>query len=75
MNPVLLKPGSDRRSHVVVMGQPAGEVSLGDFVGGRRHLADAAYAAFDDLAARYDVVVCRGRGQPRRDQPARAATT
>ena len=24
MNPVLLKPGSDRRSHVVVMGQPAG---------------------------------------------------
>src|SRR5436190_19612179 len=26
MNPVLLKPGSDRRSHVVVMGRPAGEV-------------------------------------------------
>ena len=24
MNPVLLKPGSDRRSHVVVMGRPAG---------------------------------------------------
>ena len=24
MNPVLLKPGSDQRSHVVVMGQPAG---------------------------------------------------
>ena len=24
MNPVLLKPGSDRRSHVVVMGSPSG---------------------------------------------------
>ena len=24
MNPVLLKPGSDRRSHVVLMGQPGG---------------------------------------------------
>jgi adenosylcobyric acid synthase len=64
MNPVLLKPGSDRRSHVVVMGRPAGELSSADFFGGRSELADAAYAAFDDLAARYDVVVCEGAGSP-----------
>ena len=64
MNPVLLKPGSDRRSHVVVMGQPAGEVSARDFVDGRRHLARAAYDAFDDLASRYDVVVAEGAGSP-----------
>ncbi len=64
MNPVLLKPGGDRRSHVVVMGRPAGEISSADFVGDRRHLADAAYAAFDDLAERYDVVVCEGAGSP-----------
>jgi adenosylcobyric acid synthase len=42
MNPVLLKPGSDNRSHVVVMGRPAGAVSSRDFVDGRRHLARAA---------------------------------
>ena len=64
MNPVLLKPGSDRRSHVVVMGQPAGEVDAGDFVEGRRHLARAAYDAFDDLSSRYDVVVAEGAGSP-----------
>ncbi len=64
MNPVLLKPGSDRRSHVVVMGRPAGELSSADFLGGRSELADAAYAAFDDLANRYDVVVCEGAGSP-----------
>jgi adenosylcobyric acid synthase len=64
MNPVLLKPGSDRRSHVVVMGQPAGEVSAGDFVDGRQHLAQAAYDAFDDLSTRYDVVVAEGAGSP-----------
>jgi adenosylcobyric acid synthase len=64
MNPVLLKPGGDRRSHVVVMGRPAGELGSSDFVGGRTHLAEAAYAAFDDLAARYDVVVCEGAGSP-----------
>jgi adenosylcobyric acid synthase len=64
MNPVLLKPGSDQRSHVVVMGQPAGEVSSRDFVDGRRHLARAAYDAFDDLVTRYDVVVAEGAGSP-----------
>ncbi|KXF84622.1 cobalamin biosynthesis protein CobQ [Rhodococcus ruber Chol-4] len=62
MNPVLLKPGSDRRSHVVVLGRPAGHLEAGEFAGGRRHLADAAFAAFDDLRARFDVVVCEGAG-------------
>lgn len=64
MNPVLLKPGSDRRSHVVVMGHPAGEVSATDFATGRRHLAAAAHAAYDDLAERFDVVVAEGAGSP-----------
>ena len=64
MNPVLLKPGSDRRSHVVLLGQPAGSVSSTDWEAGRRHLASAAHAAFDDLASRYDVVVAEGAGSP-----------
>ena len=33
MNPVLLKPGSDLRSHVVVMGRPAGTLGADDFAG------------------------------------------
>ncbi|RBM17553.1 cobyric acid synthase [Streptomyces sp. PT12] len=64
MNPVLLKPGGDRRSHVVLLGHPAGEVSARDFATGRRHLAEAAHGAFDDLAARHDVVVAEGAGSP-----------
>ncbi|MGQ9351878.1 cobyric acid synthase [Mycolicibacterium gilvum] len=64
MNPVLLKPGSDRRSHVVLMGRPWGQVSSSDWLEGRRALATAAHAAFDDLAARYDVVVAEGAGSP-----------
>ena len=64
MNPVLLKPGSDHRSHVVVMGHPAGEVQATDFATGRRHLAQAAHAAFDDLAARFEIVVAEGAGSP-----------
>ncbi|MDZ4270249.1 MAG: cobyric acid synthase [Mycobacterium sp.] len=64
MNPVLLKPGSDRRSHVVLMGRPWGEVSSSDWLQGRRALAAAAHAAYDDLASRYDVVVAEGAGSP-----------
>ncbi|MCV7154800.1 cobyric acid synthase [Mycolicibacterium pyrenivorans] len=64
MNPVLLKPGSDRRSHVVLMGRPWGEVSSSDWLQGRRALAAAAHAAYDDLASRYDVVIAEGAGSP-----------
>ncbi|GAA4741507.1 cobyric acid synthase [Gordonia alkaliphila] len=64
MNPVLLKPGSDHRSHVVLMGQPGGVVDAGDWVEGRRRLASAAHTAYDDLAARFDVIVAEGAGSP-----------
>jgi adenosylcobyric acid synthase len=64
MNPVLLKPGSDQRSHVVLMGRPWGHVSSSDWLEGRRALAEAAHAAFDDLAARYDIVIAEGAGSP-----------
>jgi adenosylcobyric acid synthase len=64
MNPVLLKPGTDRRSHVVLLGHPAGDVSSANWESGRRHLAEAAHAAFDDLAGRYDIVVAEGAGSP-----------
>src|SRR3954469_23326460 len=64
MNPVLLKPGSDRRSFVVVRGRPAGVLEAGEYATGRRHLAEAAWAAYDELAEAHDVVVCEGAGSP-----------
>lgn len=64
MNPVLLKPGSDRRAHVVLRGRPAGELAAGEYATGRRHLAQAAFAAYEELAAGVDLVVCEGAGSP-----------
>ena len=64
LNPVLLKPGSDRRSHVIVRGKPAGELAAGEDATGRRHLAEAAHAAYRELAAAYDLVICEGAGSP-----------
>lgn len=62
MNPVLLKPGSDRTSHVVVMGRPLTDVSARDYARVRPALREAVLAAYDDLRSRFDVVVCEGAG-------------
>ena len=64
MNPVLLKPGSDRRSFVVVRGRPYGILEAGEYANGRTALAAAAYAAYAELAETYDLVVCEGAGSP-----------
>ncbi|OXM71000.1 MULTISPECIES: cobyric acid synthase [Amycolatopsis] len=64
MNPVLLKPGSDRRSHVIALGKPFGTLEAGEFATGRRELARLAFEAFDELRTRFDVVVCEGAGSP-----------
>ncbi len=64
MNPVLLKPGSDRRSHVVLRGRPDGQLDAGEFATGRKHLAAAAFAAYRELAEKYDAIVCEGAGSP-----------
>jgi adenosylcobyric acid synthase len=67
MNPVLLKPGGDMRSHLVLMGKPAGEVTAAGFWrtdGGRAQLRGTVLDAYDDLRARFDVVVCEGAGSP-----------
>lgn len=64
MNPVLLKPGSDRRSHVVVLGRPHGTLEAGEFATGRAGLAEIAFDALAGLRDRFDVVVCEGAGSP-----------
>ena len=64
MNPILLKPGSDRRSQVVVLGRPEAEA---DAVGYRAHvprLRQVALASLARLRDRYDVVICEGAGSP-----------
>ena len=64
MNPVLLKPGSDRRSQVVVLGRPEAEANA---VGYRSHAPRLRQVALDSLARlrdAYDVVICEGAGSP-----------
>jgi adenosylcobyric acid synthase len=64
MNPVLLKPGSDRRSFVVLRGQPYGTLEAGQYATGRTALREAAFDAYAELAETHDLIVAEGAGSP-----------
>lgn len=64
LNPVLLKPGTDRRAFVVVRGRPAGMLEAGEYATGRAHLAAAAFGAYEELRDAVDLIVCEGAGSP-----------
>ncbi len=68
MNPVLLKPGSDLTSHLVIMGRPAAEAATAGYWnsggGSREQLLGTVLDAYDGLRSRFDVVVCEGAGSP-----------
>ena len=64
MNPVLLKPGSDRTSQVVVLGKPWADVSALSYREHKAALLEVALDCLADLRRRYDAVVCEGAGSP-----------
>ncbi|MFI6487804.1 cobyric acid synthase [Streptomyces sp. NPDC050564] len=65
MNPVLLKPGSDRSSQVVLMGKPVGELSARGYHGGRQEqLLGTVLDCLAELRGTYDAVICEGAGSP-----------
>ncbi|GAA1797290.1 cobyric acid synthase [Planosporangium flavigriseum] len=63
-NPVLLKPGSDRSSQVVLLGRPVGQVDAVNYRTMRDQLRQTVLDTLSDLRAEYDVVVCEGAGSP-----------
>jgi adenosylcobyric acid synthase len=64
MNPVLLKPGGDQRSQVVVNGRPYADVDALSYRDLAPRLRAVALEALADLRARFDVVICEGAGSP-----------
>jgi len=64
MNPVLLKPGTDRTSQVVVLGRPWADVSAMSYRDHKARLLEVALQSLAELRASYDVVICEGAGSP-----------
>jgi adenosylcobyric acid synthase len=62
MNPVLLKPGGDRSSQVIVMGRPVADADARSYQDLRAELLPVVLAALDSLRSRFDVVICEGAG-------------
>ena len=64
MNPVLLKPGGDRHSHVVLHGRPFARASALGYRELKRTLRESVLDSYDRLRAAHDVVICEGAGSP-----------
>jgi len=64
MNPVLLKPESDMRSQVVVLGKAWRTLAAGEFYRQKDVLWDAVTRSLDSLLSRYDLVIIEGAGSP-----------
>jgi len=64
MNPVLLKPGSDTGSQVIVMGRPVGNMSVREYVEYKPRAWEAVKTAYDSLANEHDIIVLEGAGSP-----------
>ncbi|MEU4894359.1 cobyric acid synthase [Streptomyces sp. NPDC044780] len=78
MNPVLLKPGGDRSSQVVLLGKPVGEMSARGYFGksgapssgespyarGRKALLGTVTECLEELRRTHDAVICEGAGSP-----------
>ncbi|MBV8927864.1 MAG: cobyric acid synthase [Mycobacteriaceae bacterium] len=63
-NPVLLKPGSDRTSQLVIRGQVAGAVTARNYIEHRDRLAEVVNAELASLRDEFDAVICEGAGSP-----------
>ncbi|WP_422444619.1 cobyric acid synthase [Thermoanaerobacterium sp. DL9XJH110] len=64
MNPVLLKPSSDKNCQVIIMGKVYGNLSAADYHEFKPKLLDIVKQAYDRLAAENDIIVIEGAGSP-----------
>lgn len=64
MNPVLLKPVTNMGSQVIVRGEVKGNFKATDYYKMKKDLIPDVKAAYEDLAAEYDIIVIEGAGSP-----------
>lgn len=64
MNPVLLKPTSDRKAQVVLMGQVATDMDAVSYHEYKPRLREQILSVYTSLAQEFDVLVLEGAGSP-----------
>lgn len=64
MNPVLLKPTTDVGSQVIVNGRVRGNMRAAEYFRHKKELLPDIRLAYEQLSARYDIIVVEGAGSP-----------
>lgn len=64
MNPILLKPTSDRKSQVIIKGKPFKNMDAVEYYEFKDKLRGMVKETYDELDEEYDVVVIEGAGSP-----------
>ena len=64
MNPILLKPTSDRKSQVIALGRPIGNMTAMEYHRYKPRLRAMVKETYDRLESRNDAVVIEGAGSP-----------
>lgn len=64
MNPILLKPTSDRQAQVVLMGQVATSMDAMSYHQYKPRLREQILAVYQSLAGEYEALVLEGAGSP-----------
>jgi hypothetical protein len=72
-NPILLKPGGDRTSQLVIRGLVAESVSAAGYLRHRERLAGIVGDELSCLRREFDAVICEGAGSPAEINRAAAA--
>ena len=64
LNPVLLKPSSDRRAQVIIHGRPIGDMDAAEFHRFKPQAFAAVLASYRRLRETYDAIIVEGAGSP-----------
>ncbi len=64
MNPILIKPSSDRRSQIIVMGKPIKNMSAVEYVRYKKIAKGIVLKSYWRLANKYELIVIEGAGSP-----------
>lgn len=64
MNPILLKPTSDRKAQIVLMGEVASNMDAVSYHDYKPRLREQILSVYRSLASEYDVLVLEGAGSP-----------
>jgi len=64
MNPILLKPTTDKKAQVIINGKVYGNMSADEYNEIKPQLAEMVRNIYNGLAEKYDIIVIEGAGSP-----------